>query len=119
MIPTTQHRFCADGESFAAAMVRIGTRSIAHKVASRGGHIVDHGDPPLLPTRCLRCATGLLTPKDRELLAIIRDKNPQSIAELAERTGRKSPNVTRTLGELEAVGFVRMNVLKLRAPFKE
>jgi predicted transcriptional regulator len=54
----------------------------------------------------------LLTPKNRELLAIIRDKNPQSIAELAELTGRKSPNVTRTLGKLEAVGFVRMKTVK-------
>jgi predicted transcriptional regulator len=56
----------------------------------------------------------LLTPKNRELLAIIRDKNPQSIAELAELTGRKSPNVTRTLGKLEAVGFIRMKTVKRR-----
>lgn len=56
----------------------------------------------------------LLTPKNRQLLAIIRDKNPQSIAELAELTGRKSPNVTRTLGKLEAVGFIRMKMIKRR-----
>lgn len=56
----------------------------------------------------------LLTPKNRELLAVIRDKKPQSIAELAEMTGRKPPNVTRTLGKLEAVGFVRMKTVKRR-----
>ena len=56
----------------------------------------------------------LLTPKNRELLAIIRDRKPQSIADLAEMTGRKSPNVTRTLGKLEAVGFVRMKTVKRR-----
>lgn len=56
----------------------------------------------------------LLTPKNRELLAIIRDRKPRSIAELAEMTGRKPPNVTRTLGKLEAVGFVRMETVKHR-----
>src|SRR5882762_10060920 len=50
----------------------------------------------------------LLTPQNRELLAVIRDKKPQSIAELAELTGRAQPNLTRTLGKLEAVGFVHM-----------
>ena len=34
---------------------------------------------------------------------------PQSIAELAKLTGGAGPNLTRTLGKLEAVGFVRMD----------
>lgn len=50
----------------------------------------------------------LLTPDNRRLLAIIRDRKPQSIAELAEWSGRAAPNVTRTLAKLEAAGFVRM-----------
>ncbi len=50
----------------------------------------------------------LLTPENRALLAIIRDRKPQSIAELAQMSGRASPNLMRTLGKLEAVGFVRM-----------
>ena len=49
----------------------------------------------------------LLTPENRELLAIIRDRKPQSIAELAQLSGRAAPNLTRTLSKLEAVGFVR------------
>ena len=56
----------------------------------------------------------LLTPQNRELLAVIRDKKPQSIAELAELTGRAQPNLTRTLGKLEAVGFVRMRSVDRR-----
>jgi predicted transcriptional regulator len=56
----------------------------------------------------------LLTPQNRELLAIIRDKKPQSIQELAELTGRAAPNLTRTLNKLEAVGFVRMKCVKRR-----
>lgn len=56
----------------------------------------------------------LLTPQNRELLAVIRDKKPQSIAELAELTGRAQPNLTRTLGKLEAVGFVHFKSVKRR-----
>ena len=50
----------------------------------------------------------LLTPENRKLLALIRDRKPQSIAELAEISGRAAPNLTRTLAKLEAVGFVKM-----------
>jgi predicted transcriptional regulator len=50
----------------------------------------------------------LLTPENRQLLALIRDRKPQSIAELAEMSGRAAPNLTRTLAKLEAVGFVKM-----------
>ena len=56
----------------------------------------------------------LLTPENRRLLAIIRDRKPQSINELAEITGRAAPNLTRTLAKLEAVGFVRMRTVKRR-----
>ena len=59
----------------------------------------------------------LLTPQNRELLAIIRDKKPQSIAELAELTGRAQSNLTRTLGKLAAIGFVRLkNVDRRKVP---
>jgi predicted transcriptional regulator len=56
----------------------------------------------------------LLTPENRQLLAIIRDRKPQSINELAEITGRAAPNLTRTLAKLEAVGFVRMRTVERR-----
>ncbi len=35
----------------------------------------------------------LLTPANRLLLAVIRDKSPQSIAELAQLSGRVQPNL--------------------------
>ena len=56
----------------------------------------------------------LLTPENRELLAIIRDRKPQSIAELAEISGRAQPNLTRTLAKLEAIGFVEMRTMERR-----
>jgi predicted transcriptional regulator len=50
----------------------------------------------------------LLTPDNRQLLAIIRDRKPQSVAALAEMTGRAQPNLTRTLAKLEAAGLITM-----------
>jgi predicted transcriptional regulator len=50
----------------------------------------------------------LLTPDNRRLLALIRDRKPQSIAELVSLTGRAQSNLTRTLAKLRAAGFVTM-----------
>jgi len=50
----------------------------------------------------------LLTPENRRLLATIRDRKPQSVAALAELTGRAQPNLTRTLAKLEAAGLITM-----------
>jgi len=56
----------------------------------------------------------LLTPDNRQLLAIIRDRKPQSIAELVQITGRAQPNLTRTLMKLEAAGFVKTKAIGRR-----
>ncbi len=56
----------------------------------------------------------LLTPENRKLLAIIRDRKPQSVAELAHLTGRAQPNLTRTLAKLEAIGFIKMKAIGRR-----
>jgi predicted transcriptional regulator len=50
----------------------------------------------------------LLTPENRALLALIRDRKPGSVAELVAMTGRAQPNLTRTLAKLEAAGFITM-----------
>lgn len=54
----------------------------------------------------------LLTPENRLLLAIMRDRKPASIAALAKMSGRAAPNLTRTLGKLQAAGFVEMKTVK-------
>ncbi|MDP6787140.1 MAG: MarR family transcriptional regulator [Rhodospirillales bacterium] len=50
----------------------------------------------------------LLTPENRRLLALIRDRKPQSIAALVDMSGRAQPNLTRTLAKLESAGFITM-----------
>ena len=56
----------------------------------------------------------LLTPDNRRLLALIRDREPQSVAELVAMTGRAQPNLTRTLAKLEAAGFITMKTVGRR-----
>ena len=60
----------------------------------------------------------LLTPENRQLLAVIEQKKPASVADLARLVGRAEPNVSRTLGKLVAAGFVRLKpgVGKAKAP---
>lgn len=52
----------------------------------------------------------LLTPDNRQLLAMIRDHKPRSVAELVQLSGRAQPNLTRTLAKLEAAGFITMTL---------
>lgn len=50
----------------------------------------------------------LLTPENRELLALIDTRHPESVAELASLAGRAEPNVSRTLAKLAANGIVSL-----------
>lgn len=50
----------------------------------------------------------LLTPENRALLVTIRDREPRSVAELAQLSGRPQSNLTRTLAKLEAAGLITM-----------
>jgi predicted transcriptional regulator len=56
----------------------------------------------------------LLTPENRQLLAIIRDRKPHSIAELVAMSGRAQPNLTRTLAKMESAGFITMTTVGRR-----
>lgn len=56
----------------------------------------------------------LLTPENRALLALMRDKKPGSLAELAKLSGRAAPNVTRTIGKLVEAGLVEVKLVKHR-----
>lgn len=50
----------------------------------------------------------LLTKENRELLRLIRDSKPESVAELARMSHRAQPNLLRTLNKLEAFGLIEM-----------
>lgn len=50
----------------------------------------------------------VLSDKNRMLLGTIRDTEPKSLAELAELTGRKTSNLSRTLKTMERYGIVKL-----------
>lgn len=50
----------------------------------------------------------VLSDKNRHLLRTIRDARPQSLSDLAELTGRKKSNLSRTLKTMERYGIVRL-----------
>jgi predicted transcriptional regulator len=56
----------------------------------------------------------LLTPENRQLLAMIRDRKPQSVAELVAMSGRAQPNLTRTLAKMKSAGFITMKAIGRR-----
>ena len=56
----------------------------------------------------------ILSSENRELLRIILEKKPASLAELEELTGRKKSNLSRTLKTLERYGIVELHKEKNR-----
>jgi predicted transcriptional regulator len=51
----------------------------------------------------------VLSDRNRALLGIIAESAPESLARLAEMTGRKKSNLSRTLKTMERYGFVRLS----------
>jgi predicted transcriptional regulator len=50
----------------------------------------------------------VLTPENRQMMAVISQERPRSVCSLAERLGRDQGNVSRALSQLEQYGFVRL-----------
>ncbi len=51
----------------------------------------------------------VLSDRNRALLGIIAESSPESLARLAELTGRKKSNLSRTLKTMERYGFVQLS----------
>ncbi|WNV04016.1 winged helix DNA-binding protein [Candidatus Methylospira mobilis] len=56
----------------------------------------------------MRSLAEVLSDENRALLKLIKEAEPQSIASLAEITGRKASNLSRTLRTMSNYGFVEM-----------
>lgn len=63
---------------------------------------------PKLWFTSLKAAANLFTEENRQLLKVIAEQHPQSIAELEKLTRRKASNLSRTLKKLEQYGLVRL-----------
>lgn len=65
-------------------------------------------DVPKIWFTSLKAAANLFTDENRQLLKIIAEQHPASIAELEKLSQRKSSNLSRTLKKLEQYGLVRL-----------
>ena len=83
------------------------------KAVARGERTAP-ADAAKLSFNSIEALVRLLTPQNRQLLGIIRDRKPSSVAELVQMTGRAQPNLTRTLAKLEAAGFIKMKAVGRR-----
>ena len=56
----------------------------------------------------IKSFAAVLSDENRELLRIIHDDKPESIADLEQITGRKASNLSRTLHTMANYGLVRL-----------
>lgn len=74
---------------------------------AKGEYTPKPGDPKIWFTS-MRSLAEVLSDENRALLRVIESAKPASIASLAELTGRKPGNLSRTLKTMSNYGFVEM-----------
>jgi predicted transcriptional regulator len=74
---------------------------------AKGEYKPKPGEPKIWFTS-MRSLAEVLSDDNRALLRVIRDAKPASLAELAELTGRKPSNLSRTLRTLANYGVVEI-----------
>lgn len=74
---------------------------------ARGEHKPGRGEPRVWFTS-VESFAKVLSDRNRALLALIVTEQPESLAELAQLSGRAKSNLSRTLRTLEQYGLVRL-----------
>ena len=74
---------------------------------ARGDYKPKSTDPKIWFTS-MRSLAEVLSDDNRALLKVIQDSKPESISTLADITGRKPGNLSRTLKTMSNYGFVEM-----------
>jgi predicted transcriptional regulator len=74
---------------------------------ARGDYKPRPGEPKVWFTS-MRSLAEVLSDENRALLKVIKETQPQSITSLAEMTGRKTSNLSRTLRTMSNYGIVEM-----------
>jgi len=85
------------------------------------GRIRPGSTAPKLWFTSLKAAANVFSEENRQLLKVIAEEHPQSIAELETLTHRRASNLSRTLKMLEQYGLVRLTegaAAKGRRPIK-
>jgi len=82
----------------------------ARTLAIARGKYTPAPDEPKVWFQSLETMSQVLSDKNRELLTLIVKTEPNSLTELAERSGRAPSNLSRTLRTMERYGLVHFEV---------
>ncbi|PKM14579.1 MAG: transcriptional regulator [Gammaproteobacteria bacterium HGW-Gammaproteobacteria-2] len=84
---------------------------IGIRPAKSGRQAVDdaNGPTPTVWFDSWRQMASLLSDENRALLRLMRERQPRTVLELAEWSGRAASNLSRTLRHLERHGLVKMH----------
>ena len=74
---------------------------------ARGEYKPKKGEPKVWFTS-IESFSKILSQRNQELLRLIAQKKPKSLTELATLSGRKKPNLSRTLNTMERYGLVEL-----------
>src|SRR5450432_2110132 len=80
----------------------------ARTIAIVRGEYRPTADEPKVWFRSAESFARVLSDRNRALLGIIAESTPESLARLAELTGRQKSNLSRTLKTMERYGFVQL-----------
>ncbi len=92
--------------------LKIGIASLAdmkaRTLAIASGELKPSADDPKVWFTSTESFAKVLSDKNRHLLGVIAQNHPDSVQALAEQTGRKPSNLSRTLKTMERYGFVTL-----------
>ncbi len=72
------------------------------------GEYIPAKDEPKVWFESLQSLSQVLSDQNRDLLKLILQTHPRSLNELAERSGRATSNLSRTLRNMERYGLVEL-----------
>lgn len=91
-------------------MLKVGIASLeqykARTLAIARGEYTPRPGEPKVWFQSMESLSRVLSDKNRALLALIASTSPQSVSELAQRTGRAKSNLSRTLRTMEQYGLI-------------
>ena len=97
-------------DEMSSTVIRVGILPRAEYVKrtiaiAKGEYTPKRGEPKVW-FESLRSMAEALSSDNQELLRLIAERNPQSLTELEQLSGRKKSNLSRTLKMLEGYGIV-------------
>lgn len=72
---------------------------------ARGEYVPPKGEPKVW-FESVHAMSQVLSDQNRELLKLIHETHPQSLVDLAKKSGRATSNLSRTLRKMEQYGLV-------------